>query len=1058
MKKTLLCFLFLLPTLIFAQISSIIHCAGDNVFDLTSRYDELTKDINLNPGETITIKYYTKDTYAIYDENAVVDPKNYVFTGGGSLEIHVRIKRSGGASIMNSFTIILNHAIEFANASVSYPQCGNSRVYLAARYGRSPFKYSLDGVKYQSENAFNNVAPGSYNIHIKDDYGCTKDSTLVVPAINALTATSLKINNSCYGSNDGRIEITPIGGTPTYSYSKNGSSFQQSNIFSNLAAGHYDITVKDGIGCLYVFPIDIAQPTILSASTTAINVTNPGGNDGEITVVATGGTPTYFYRLNNPNGIITPWQNSNIFKNLTGGNYIVEIIDAQGCMVMLPIIVNTPPSQLAIIASVSDANCYTTFRSITINAIGGAGSYLYSIDGIPYNASNVFPNVSPGLHTLWVKDSLNSLTSMDITVPAYLPLSATATATKIENCAINYISTIKITASGGTFPYQYAVNSSSYQQSDTFSGAAPGEHIINVKDAYGCVFTTKLIIESPVSLTASATVNEPRFCGDKGSVTIKAAGGQEPYSYSFNQGSSYSDINTKELDAGYYTLFAKDASGCIVSQVVTVTASNPPSAIFISSTNTTAPNSNDGNVTVRVNGGTMPYSYSIRAKNNPVGNFLQSSNVFTFVNLAPGEYDITVKDAKDCLSQTIRVIIVAPSFAPLTATAEVVRPTCLNPMGVITVHASGGSGVYQYSFDNGTTYSSTNTYATTSPGIYRLTVRDDNNIVYTLILEVTQPIPMILNATIFSPVTCAQNGTIMAHAISGQSPITYSLNGGPFSQANIFENLVPGSYFITAKDNNGCTETLTITLATPTPITASVNVENQTATINASGSNTELKYAISPNLDRFSNQNVFPNLAPGNYTAIIQDLSGCFEMLNFIVDPVAPVINGKTAVNVEFKQGQTLGDLAIEGQNIKWYSTPGTSSTGKTSKATAETPLPKSTVLVDGVTYYASQTINGIESKTRLAVTAKVNGSLSTPDFELADFKFYPNPVKHILSVKNKSVIEDIQVFAVSGQSVLFRKVNSTNAEIDLSNLSKGMYILNVKSDGKEKAFKFIKE
>lgn len=1059
MKKTLLCFLFLLPTLIFAQISSIIHCAGDNVFDLTSRYDELTKGISLDPGETLTVKYYTKNTYAQYDEFAISDPKNFVFNES-QLQIHVNIFINNNRRSGNSFMIILNHAIEFASAGVSYPECGNSRVYIGARYGRSPLQYSLDGVNYQSGNSFNNVAPGTYNIHIKDDYGCTKDSTLVVPQINALTGTILKLDNTCFGSKDGRIEVTPIGGIPNYLYSKNGGSYQNSNIFSNLAAGHYDISIKDAVGCLYIFPVDIVEPPILSAFTTAIDVKTPNGNDGEITVTASGGTTNYYYRLNNLNGVITDWQSSNTFKNLTGGNYLVEVIDVKGCMFTKPITVNEPLSPpLTLGADITNISCDNATGTITLKALGGYGSYSYSIDGINYQVSNIFPNLIPGSYNLYVKDSSTTIANIYATITPYTALTVSATATKIENCSLNYSSTIKITANGGEAPYQYAVNGSDYQQSDTFFGAAPGTHIINVKDGKGCVETSELTIESPVSsLTASVTVNEAEICGGNSLVTIIASGGQQPYSYSFNQGSSYSNINRTELSAGYYTLFVKDSSGCIVSQVVTIVPSTPPSATLISSVNATSPNSNDGMVTMNVTGGIAPYSYSIVTANSPIGNFiLVASNVFTINNLAPGSYDISTKDAKGCLSQTLRIIVEAP-LSTLTATADVAQPNCSNPMGVITVTASGGTGPYQYSFDNGINYSASNTYIVLQPGNYPILVRDANNTVFSFNATVATSAPFVLTGMVVSNVTCRDNGIIMANVIGGQSPITYSLNGGSFSEANIFQDLVPGLYVVTAKDNNNCTENVAINLTAPTLMTAIVTVENQTATINAIGGNAELKYAISPNLNLFSNQNVFSDLTPGTYIAIVQDAIGCFLMLDFVVDPSAPVIDGKTSINAEFKQGQTLGDLVINGQNIKWYSTPGSSTTGKTSKSTAETPLPLSTVLVDGVTYYASQTINGIESKERLAVTAKLNGSLSTPDFEFADFQFYPNPVKHILTVTNKSVIEYVQIFSVSGQSVLSKKVNNTHVEIDLANLSKGMYILNVKSDGKEKAMKFIKE
>jgi len=61
-------------------------------------------------------------------------------------------------------------------------------------------------------------------------------------------------------------------------------------------------------------------------------------------------------------------------------------------------------------------------------------------------------------------------------------------------------------------------------------------------------------------------------------------------------------------------------------------------------------------------------------------------------------------------------------------------------------------------------------------------------------------------------------------------------------------------------------------------------------------------------------------------------------------------------------QTPTVGDLTTtSGSNIKWYA----ASTGGSALAT-------STVLVNGTTYYASQTVNGVESTLRLAVTATV--------------------------------------------------------------------------------------
>lgn len=265
-----------------------------------------------------------------------------------------------------------------------------------------------------------------------------------------------------------------------------------------------------------------------------------------------------------------------------------------------------------------------------------------------------------------------------------------------------------------------------------------------------------------------------------------------------------------------------------------------------------------------------------------------------------------------------------------------------------------------------------------------------------------------------------------------------------------------GTYTVEAKDSGACTAMITTTISEPNILTATTDVENQTITINAYGGTGKLMYAISPNLYLFSPNNVFSNLIIGIYNVIIQDENGCYFTTEISINPPAPLINGKNAINLDFTPGQTLGDLVVDGQNIKWYSSPN-SLTGKTNKS-AETTLPSTTILVDGVTYYASQTINGVESAQRLAVTAKSNGSLSSPDIVLPNFKFYPNPVHHNLSISNTEVIDEIEIFSLSGKSVLAKKINNLHAEIDLSGVSTGIYFVKVKSEGITKSIKIVKD
>lgn len=80
--------------------------------------------------------------------------------------------------------------------------------------------------------------------------------------------------------------------------------------------------------------------------------------------------------------------------------------------------------------------------------------------------------------------------------------------------------------------------------------------------------------------------------------------------------------------------------------------------------------------------------------------------------------------------------------------------------------------------------------------------------------------------------------------------------------------------------------------------------------------------------------------------------------------PVAPT----GAANQTLCNGATLAQLTVTGTAIQWYAGP-----------TGGSVLPSNTTLVNGTTYYASQTVNGLESTNRLAVTVTLNSAPVAP-------------------------------------------------------------------------------
>lgn len=138
-------------------------------------------------------------------------------------------------------------------------------------------------------------------------------------------------NPSTPGGTDGSISVTAWGGT-NFRYSINGGGFQAGSLFSNLTAGNYSITVRNGEGCMSTVSFTLINPVISCAginvvvtmtATTNTLCESPGAI---LTVQATGGTAPYYYSLNGG-----PSQSSNIFYNVVTGSSSVTVTDANGC-------------------------------------------------------------------------------------------------------------------------------------------------------------------------------------------------------------------------------------------------------------------------------------------------------------------------------------------------------------------------------------------------------------------------------------------------------------------------------------------------------------------------------------------------------------------------------------------------------------------------------------------------------------------------------------------------------------------------------------------------------
>jgi len=198
---------------------------------------------------------------------------------------------------------------------------------------------------------------------------------------------------------------------------------------------------------------------------------------------------------------------------------------------------------------------------------------------------------------------------------------------------------------------------------------------------------------------ARSAMQTPATCNNNdGSIIATGSFGEAPYTFSIN-GTVYQSSSTfNNLPAGFYTVYIKDARGCITTTGIAVENTTAPLITNTITAAATCGNAN-GSITITASGGVGPLQYSID------GIIFQTGNNFT--TLTPGTYTVTVKDANGCL--TTKTVTIANTNGPQVLTAVIINAACGLNNGTITATASGGTGVLQYSID-GITYQSSNIF------------------------------------------------------------------------------------------------------------------------------------------------------------------------------------------------------------------------------------------------------------------------------------------------------------------------------------------------------------
>jgi gliding motility-associated-like protein len=269
-----------------------------------------------------------------------------------------------------------------------------------------------------------------------------------------LQATGSATDLTCFGSNNGTIDVTASGSSGNFTYtwsSPNGATTQD---LTGLDNGSYDLTITlsetintTQCSSSQTLSFTIDEPAEIQINQSAIiEPLCAGGNGGSIniTVLNAQGNASYAWT---PNGATT----EDVF-NLTAGQYVVSIVDANSCNKTATFTIDEPTQLLA---SLSPANisCFgETDGKIDANGSGGIQNYSYLWNNNQTTQS--LSNLDGGTYTVTITDN-NGCTAVKSAVIS-VPEKLTVIAGTNDTIAVGYSANLTVDSlKGGTPEYTY---------------------------------------------------------------------------------------------------------------------------------------------------------------------------------------------------------------------------------------------------------------------------------------------------------------------------------------------------------------------------------------------------------------------------------------------------------------------------------------------------------------------------------------------------------------------------------------------------------------------------
>ncbi|MDB9793774.1 gliding motility-associated C-terminal domain-containing protein, partial [Flavobacteriaceae bacterium] len=763
----------------------------------------------------------------------VTDAKNCTITESFTITEPAELVATGTISNNNGFGISCNGADDGSiNLSVSGGTTGYTYSWSSPDGG--------SGLSVNSKDQ-SGLGPGTFNVTVNDANNCSDTASFTITEPAQLTISNLISDTngfeiSCFGANDGTIDITPSGGSGNYTYSwstQNGTqpvNGQQDQ--SGLGPGVYTLTLADSNSCSISQTFTLAQPDDISVSAVISNyngfeISTAGASNGSINIttvggfLSTGATYTYSWSTSNGSGLDASSEDQ---SGLGAGTYTVVVTDSNNCT-ETKVYKLDEPNQLSFSSIISnfsgfEISCFgADDGSISITPSGGSGTYSYDWStnngsGLTQQGQQNQTGLGPGTYSLIITDSNGNTISQNFVIDEPTVLNLSSTISDYNNFEVSCFGgadgEIDITVGGGTGQYTYNWSASNNgagivngQQDQT--GLSAGTYTVIIVDENNCEISRSFTLNSPDQISIISSKSDYNgfnvSCKESTDGTIGltvsggylATGSSYTYSWSTNNGSGLSPTNKNQsgLSVGTYTVVAKDDNGCTITQDIEIIEPNILSiSEIISNYNgfqISEAGENDGSINVSIVGGTSTYTYvwsTLDGSGLSVNSEDQNS-------LTAGTYSVIITDTNGCVI-TKDYTLIEPKELLISLDNDAYKNDVFcygDSTASIKVDITQGSiAPYTYSI-GGTTYLNENysqtyenistltyTFTNLTAGSYSITITDANGASKTTaIKEIKGPNNPLGLEGLTTDITC--NG-----AADGIIDITVSGGGGSSNQ------------------------------------------------------------------------------------------------------------------------------------------------------------------------------------------------------------------------------------------------------------------------------------